>query len=138
MPASEIIFWPDWTSLRCVGKSCKSVSIYQRHCYCRTQRHLQIRRSDQGRCCRTSSQRALTGAHRCKHILSLPYSAVVLPHSQNAFAERLGPLGFDCFSMLVVDLLHEFELGVFKSVFKHLIRLLYAINPEWIVVLNER
>ncbi|KAG1883849.1 hypothetical protein F4604DRAFT_1981657 [Suillus subluteus] len=51
---------------------------------------------------------------------------------------RLGPLGFDCFPMLVVDLLHEFELGVFKSVFKHLIRLLYAINPEWIVVLNER
>ncbi|KAG2034291.1 hypothetical protein BDR03DRAFT_837174, partial [Suillus americanus] len=39
--------------------------------------------------------------------------------------------------MLVVDLLHEFKLGVFKSVFKHLIRLLYAINPEWIVVLNE-
>ncbi|KIK33788.1 hypothetical protein CY34DRAFT_99006, partial [Suillus luteus UH-Slu-Lm8-n1] len=50
----------------------------------------------------------------------------------------LGPLGFDCFSMLVVDLLHEFKLGVFKSVFKHLIRLLYTINPEWIVVLNER
>jgi hypothetical protein len=39
--------------------------------------------------------------------------------------------------MLVVDLLHEFELGVFKSVFKHLIRLLYAINPELITVLNE-
>ncbi|KAG2055898.1 hypothetical protein BDR06DRAFT_981635 [Suillus hirtellus] len=55
----------------------------------------------------------------------------------NTFAEQLGPFGFDCFSMLVVNLLHEFELGVFKSVFKHLIRLLYAINPEWIGVLNE-
>ncbi|KAG2062510.1 hypothetical protein BDR04DRAFT_1131197 [Suillus decipiens] len=40
--------------------------------------------------------------------------------------------------MLVVDLLHEFELGVFKSVFKHLIRLLYAINNESVVLLNER
>ncbi|KAG2064847.1 hypothetical protein BDR04DRAFT_1130612 [Suillus decipiens] len=30
-----------------------------------------------------------------------------------------------------------FELGVFKSIFKHLIRLLYTINPEWIVVLNK-
>lgn len=28
--------------------------------------------------------------------------------------------------MLVVDLLHEFELGVWKGLFTHLIRLLYA------------
>ncbi len=28
--------------------------------------------------------------------------------------------------MLVVDLLHEFELGVWKTLFTHLIRLLYA------------
>ena len=28
--------------------------------------------------------------------------------------------------MLVVDLLHEFELGVWKALFTHLIRLLYA------------
>ena len=28
-----------------------------------------------------------------------------------------------------MDLLHEFELGVFKSVFRHLLRLLHAINP---------
>ena len=28
--------------------------------------------------------------------------------------------------MLVVDLLHEFELGVWKSLFTQLIRLLYA------------
>ncbi|KAG2055844.1 hypothetical protein BDR06DRAFT_1044714 [Suillus hirtellus] len=47
------------------------------------------------------------------------------------------PLGFNFFPMLVVDLLHEFELGVFKAVFKHLIRLLHAINLEKITVLNE-
>ncbi|KIK33529.1 hypothetical protein CY34DRAFT_99446 [Suillus luteus UH-Slu-Lm8-n1] len=56
----------------------------------------------------------------------------------NTFADRLGPLGLNCFPMLVVDLLHEFELGVFKSVFRHLIRLLYAINSECIAILNER
>ncbi len=28
--------------------------------------------------------------------------------------------------MLVVDLLHEFELGIWKGLFTHLIRLLYA------------
>ncbi len=29
--------------------------------------------------------------------------------------------------MLVVDLLHEFELGVWKALFTHLIRVLYAV-----------
>lgn len=31
--------------------------------------------------------------------------------------------------MLVVDLLHEVELGVWKAVFTHLVRLLYAAAP---------
>ena len=31
---------------------------------------------------------------------------------QNAFAEKLGHLGLNPFIMLVVDLMHEFELGV--------------------------
>ncbi|KZP26571.1 hypothetical protein FIBSPDRAFT_781724, partial [Athelia psychrophila] len=44
----------------------------------------------------------------------------------NIFAERLGHLGLNPYSMLVVDLLHEFELGVWKYVFVHLIRLLGA------------
>ena len=32
--------------------------------------------------------------------------------------------------MLVVDLLHEFELGVWKALFSHLIRVLYAAAPH--------
>jgi hypothetical protein len=32
--------------------------------------------------------------------------------------------------MLVVDLLHEFELGVWKALFTHLIRILYAAAPD--------
>ena len=42
----------------------------------------------------------------------------------------MGPLGLDHFSMLVVDLLHEFELGVWKSLFMHLVQLLYAAGKE--------
>jgi hypothetical protein len=42
---------------------------------------------------------------------------------------KLGPFGFDPFIMLVVDMMHEFELGVWKAVFTHLIRLLYAAAP---------
>ncbi|KAI6100080.1 hypothetical protein EDD16DRAFT_1697278 [Pisolithus croceorrhizus] len=56
----------------------------------------------------------------------------------NTFAEHLLSFGFDIFSALVVDLMHEFELGVLKSVLKHLIRILYAMDPTLISTLNER
>jgi hypothetical protein len=36
--------------------------------------------------------------------------------------------------MLVVDLMHKFELGVWKAVFTHLVRLLYAAAPAGRVV----
>lgn len=54
------------------------------------------------------------------------------------FTERLTSLGCNIYHILVVDLLHEFELGVFKSVFKHLLRLLYVIDPKTIPTLNSR
>lgn len=46
---------------------------------------------------------------------------------QNQFVKKLGPLGFDPFCMLVVDFMHECELGTWKALFTHLIRLLYAL-----------
>lgn len=46
---------------------------------------------------------------------------------QNAFVDRLSP-GFNPSRMLVVDLLHEFELGVWKTLFTHLIRILCAAS----------
>ncbi|KAG2054886.1 hypothetical protein BDR06DRAFT_982182 [Suillus hirtellus] len=49
----------------------------------------------------------------------------------NRFAEKLGPLGLDPFRMLVVDLMHECELGTWKALFTHLMRLLYSL-PEGI------
>jgi hypothetical protein len=58
--------------------------------------------------------------------------------SQNAFSEKLGPYGFDFYSLFVPDLLHEFELGVWKVVFTHLMRLLYACGGDGIQMLNER
>ncbi|KAJ7246854.1 hypothetical protein B0H12DRAFT_1203237 [Mycena haematopus] len=44
----------------------------------------------------------------------------------NAFIEQLGD-DFDLHRMLVVDFMHEFELGVWKNLFIHLIRLLLAL-----------
>jgi hypothetical protein len=45
---------------------------------------------------------------------------------------------FNFTSMLVVDLLHEFELGVWKATFIHLLRILYAAGGNAIQELNER
>lgn len=40
--------------------------------------------------------------------------------------------------MLVVDLLHEFELGVWKATFIHLIRMLATISMSVIQQFNTR
>ncbi|RXW11204.1 hypothetical protein EST38_g14651, partial [Candolleomyces aberdarensis] len=54
----------------------------------------------------------------------------------NAFSKRLRVMGFDIFSALVIDLLHEYEIGVWKALFIHLIRVLEASSPGSILV-NE-
>lgn len=46
--------------------------------------------------------------------------------------------GFDYHNMLVVDFMHEFELGVWKALFKHLLRILFAHGGSTISTLNER
>lgn len=54
------------------------------------------------------------------------------------FTKRLSPHSFDIFPSLVVNLLYEFELGILKSVLKHLIRILYVIDPYHVLVFNKR
>ena len=67
--------------------------------------------------------------------LALPCS-YLLP--KNAFSDKLSHLGFNYFQMLAVDLLHEFELGVWKALFTHLLRILAAINPDLLNELDRR
>ncbi|KAF8237215.1 hypothetical protein L208DRAFT_1248885, partial [Tricholoma matsutake] len=55
----------------------------------------------------------------------------------NAFSKRLQSFGVNFFSMFVPDLLHEFELGVWKKIFKHLIQILYAVGDDLIQELNS-
>jgi hypothetical protein len=59
---------------------------------------------------------------------------------QNAFSQRLAPLGlgFNLHSMLVVDLMHEFELGVWKALFIHLIRILNAVDKSLVHEMDRR
>ncbi|PPQ84255.1 hypothetical protein CVT26_011861, partial [Gymnopilus dilepis] len=49
--------------------------------------------------------------------------------TMNAFVERLGE-NFSVSGILVPDLLHEFELGVWKALLTHLIRVLYAAASD--------
>ena len=49
---------------------------------------------------------------------------------QNAFSDKLSAFNFNIFDILVVDLLHEVELGVWKAVFIHLLRLLDCENEN--------
>ena len=65
------------------------------------------------------------------------YLLLVLTVTKNAFSDRFGE-SFDFFSLLVVDLMHEFELGVWKALFIHLIRILVAQGGTAIQEFNSR
>uniref|UniRef100_A0AAD5VJF2 C2H2-type domain-containing protein n=1 Tax=Leucocoprinus birnbaumii TaxID=56174 RepID=A0AAD5VJF2_9AGAR len=55
----------------------------------------------------------------------------------NAFVDRLGTT-FNPSKMLTVDLLHEVELGTWKMLFSHLVRILHASSDRLVTELNER
>ena len=59
------------------------------------------------------------------------------PTIQNAFSEHFSKYGLDFHSMFVVDLLHEFELGVWKATFTHFLQILYAQGADGIQTLNK-
>jgi len=61
-----------------------------------------------------------------------------MPSVQNAFSVALSPFGFDFHRMLTVDLLHEVELGVWKALFEHLIRMLHACGADKILEFDKR
>jgi hypothetical protein len=57
---------------------------------------------------------------------------------QNAFSKNLSRFGFNLFRMLLVDLMHEFELGIWKALFIHLLRILNAMDKALILELDRR
>ncbi|KAI0667060.1 hypothetical protein C8Q78DRAFT_1140637 [Trametes maxima] len=56
---------------------------------------------------------------------------------KNTFS-RLERFGFNIQDALVVDQLHEFELGVWKALFTHLVRILETQGPDIVNELNKR
>lgn len=72
--------------------------------------------------------------HKRSYVLAV--EAEDLP--QNAFSEKLSPLGFNYFLIFVFDLMHEFELGVWKALFIHLLRILQAEDKNLIHELDRQ
>ncbi|KAK7452756.1 hypothetical protein VKT23_012157 [Stygiomarasmius scandens] len=56
----------------------------------------------------------------------------------NAFSKIYAKYGFDYLKMFTVDLLHEIEIGTFKAILVHLLRLVLADNRANIVELDNR
>ncbi|KZT03337.1 uncharacterized protein LAESUDRAFT_660054, partial [Laetiporus sulphureus 93-53] len=72
-----------------------------------------------------------------KHIANVLDHYSLVP-SRSAFSIRLSEFGFDFYPMFVVDLIHEFELGVWKAILTHLLQILYAEGNNTIQRSNKR
>ncbi|KIJ60801.1 hypothetical protein HYDPIDRAFT_58430, partial [Hydnomerulius pinastri MD-312] len=72
-----------------------------------------------------------------KRVRDLLFSESLVP-TRNAFSDQLSELCFNFFVLFVVDLLHEFELGVWKAIFTHLMRILFAARGVAVQELNWR
>lgn len=57
---------------------------------------------------------------------------------QNAFSDQLSQFGLNFFELFVVDLMHEVELGVWKALFIHLLRILEATDGNALHELDRR
>ncbi len=57
---------------------------------------------------------------------------------QSAFSVRLSEHGFNFYEMFAPDLMHEFELGVWKATLTHLLRILHSAGNDKIQSLNWR
>ncbi|KZT37964.1 hypothetical protein SISSUDRAFT_1129151 [Sistotremastrum suecicum HHB10207 ss-3] len=72
-----------------------------------------------------------------KKVEDLLRAASLVP-TENAFSEALAEYGLDYFAILVVHILHEFEIGEWKGVLTHLIRILYSYDANMVYELDTR
>ncbi len=57
---------------------------------------------------------------------------------QSAFSVRLLQFGINFFTLFAPDFMHEFELGSWKRLLEHILRILQAIGGDCIIIFNER
>ncbi|KAJ3755244.1 hypothetical protein EV360DRAFT_86085 [Lentinula raphanica] len=58
--------------------------------------------------------------------------------TRNAFSEAFHDLGLNYFRLFVNDILHEVELGTFKDLITHLIRMCHTMGKDTVQELNQR
>ncbi|GJE92524.1 hypothetical protein PsYK624_086780 [Phanerochaete sordida] len=64
--------------------------------------------------------------------------ALSLLPTRSAFSIRLSPFGFNHYSMFAPDVLHEYEIGTWKHVFIHLLRVIYEVAANDLGEFNAR
>ncbi|KAJ3541577.1 hypothetical protein NM688_g6065 [Phlebia brevispora] len=72
-----------------------------------------------------------------KRVEDLLKPTSLLP-TRSAFSLRLAPFGVNHYSLFKPDLMHGFELGVWKTLFTHILRLLQYYGGASLTTLNER
>ncbi|KAJ3816999.1 hypothetical protein F5880DRAFT_1618699 [Lentinula raphanica] len=58
--------------------------------------------------------------------------------TRNAFSEAFQDLGLNYFRLFVNDILHEVEVGTFKDLITHLIRMCHTMGKDTVQELNQR
>ena len=74
---------------------------------------------------------------RVSRLTPIKMSAILIT-LQSAFVSALDKFGQKFFSLFIVDLMHEFELGVWKAVLTHLLRILHTQGPGVVVEFDHR
>ncbi|KAF7800284.1 hypothetical protein EIP86_011532, partial [Pleurotus ostreatoroseus] len=57
---------------------------------------------------------------------------------RSAFSLRLACFGFNFYSMFTSDVMHEVELGWWKQIYMHILRILEALGGQRIYIFNDR
>jgi hypothetical protein len=86
---------------------------------------------------RILAPKSLVPTHVCYHVLKIFTHHSLNVFFQNAFSS-LSKFGLNLYKMLVVDFMHEWELGTWKATFIHLIRILVAHGETSVQELNRR
>ena len=65
-------------------------------------------------------------------------SLLALRYLQSAFSDLFSEFGLNFYEMFAPDFMHEFELGVWKNTFHHLMRLLEVQGEDAVEEFNAR
>ncbi|KAI0739141.1 hypothetical protein C8Q80DRAFT_232993 [Daedaleopsis nitida] len=126
---------------RCVRCHVHSDDLYEAGSPKDSQRREDIRKDDHATLSSINEARKLVfekgyslAGNRVKDVLK----GQSLTPIQNAFSIRLAETSFNSYEMLAPDLMHEFELGVWKNTFNHIVRLINAQGEDKLQEFNRR